>query len=78
MSLDAIPKGGGFADGLAFLSNKQNVIDSAARARAWVKVALRAVREARDPNPWRLSDNEAIAGYLLEQIAIWEREQVNV
>lgn len=68
MSLDAIPKGGGFADGLNFLSKKENITESAGRAKDWVRVALRAVREAAAPNPWALSTDEEIAGYLLDEI----------
>jgi hypothetical protein len=75
MSIDAIPSGGGFVAGLEFLSNKQSITDAAIRAKDWVKVAIRAVREAGDPNPWRLSDDETIAGFLLDEIA--KRETAN-
>jgi hypothetical protein len=75
MSIDAIPPGRGFVAGLEFLSSKQNITDAATRAKNWVRTAIRAVREARDPNPWRLSDDETIAGFLLQEIA--KRETVN-
>ena len=75
MSLDAIPAGGGFADGLNFLSNKENITKSAGIAKDWVRVALRAVREAAQPNPWALSSDEEIAGYLLGEIE--RRQQTN-
>lgn len=73
MSVDAIPRGGGFAGGLKFLSNKENVTSGASAAIAWVRTALEAVRQAGEPNPWKGSDDEEIASYLLDQIA--EREE---
>lgn len=72
MSLDAVPAGGGFTAALDFLSRKENITASAKSAKDWVRTALRAVREASAPNPWALSTNEEIAGYLLEKIT--ERE----
>lgn len=69
MSVDAIPHGGGFADGLRFLSDKENVTNGAGVAMAWVRTALEAVRQAGEPNPWKNSTDEEIATYLLEQIA---------
>lgn len=69
MSLDAVPAGGGFAAALDFLSRKENITASAKSAKDWVRTALRAVREAAAPNPWALSTDEEIAGYLLEKIA---------
>lgn len=74
MSLDAVPRGGGLADGLAFLSRKENITENAKTASAWVRVAMQAVREATEPNPWKDADDETIAVYLLKQIA--EREKV--
>lgn len=68
MSLDAVPAGGGFTSALNFLSRKENIAASAKSAKDWVKAALRAVREARQPNPWALATDEEIAGYLLAEI----------
>jgi hypothetical protein len=75
MSLDAIPRGGGFVDGLAFLSRKENITEGAKNASLWVKAAIRIVRQAAEPNPWKDADDEAIASYLLEQIT--ERDRLN-
>ena len=68
MAKDAIPIGGGFEDGIRFLSNKELVADGARRASDWVKAALKAVREAADPNPWRDADDEIIAAELVRRI----------
>lgn len=69
MSVNAIPRGGSLADGLRFLSDKENVTNGASAAMTWVRTALEAVRQAVEPNPWRNSTDEEIATYLLEQIA---------
>lgn len=68
MSLDAIPRGGGFEDGLNFLSSKDNITEGAKRAKDWVKLAIESVRKAGEPNPWKDCDDEAIAGYFLKKI----------
>ena len=73
MGVDAIPRGGGFADGLKFLSNKENVTSGARAAAVWVRTALEAVRQAGEPSPWKNSNDEEIATYLLQQVA--EREK---
>lgn len=73
MSLDAIPNGGGFAAGLEFLASKENIKQVASAAAAWVRVACQVVRGAAEPNPWKESTDEEIAGYLLDKIA--EREK---
>lgn len=75
MSLDAIPPGTKepLADGANFLLSKQRLLSSVNAATDWVKEALKSIREAADPNPWQNADEEAIAKYLLDQIA--ERQQ---
>lgn len=65
MSRHAIPDGGGLADGIRFLSDPQRIKDAARAADLWVQDAIRAVREAEDPNPWRDADDEAIAAEIL-------------
>lgn len=75
MSLDAIPSGGGFADGLKFLMSKERIVASSKTASEWVQMALRLVREAAEPNPWKKSDDEAIAGELLRQIEAKKKAQ---
>jgi hypothetical protein len=69
MSMDAIPKGGGFADGLRFLSSPEKIAAAARSAETWVLEAIRLVRSAADPNPWKSADDEAIAGELLKRVA---------
>lgn len=75
MSLDAVPPGGGAKDAVAFLSDPKRLTDSAREAQAWAEAAVRAVREASDPNPWRTADDEAIAAEILRQIESRKQEQ---
>jgi hypothetical protein len=65
MAADAIPKGGGFADGMRFLTSP----DLPARGRdavEWVFAAIDAVKSAPD-NPYG-DDDEAVAGEILRRI----------
>jgi len=66
MSRDAIPDGGGFADGLSFLSNPERMAKAARAATEWVEHAIAIVKTAPD-NPYG-DDDEAIAGEILRQI----------
>jgi hypothetical protein len=68
MSLDAIPAGGGVADGLAFLTDKRKLTEGAERATKWVEGAIQLLRNAAEPNPWKEADDETIAAHLLGQI----------
>jgi len=68
MARDAVPSGGGLADALAFLTRKEAIVASARAATEWVALAIRAVREAGEPNPWREASDEEIAGELLRRI----------
>lgn len=68
MSTDAIPDGGGLEDGMRFLSDPQGISRAAKAATEWVSIAIRAVREATDPNPWRDASDEDIAGEILRKI----------
>jgi hypothetical protein len=68
MSVDAIPSGGGLADGIKFLTTKGAVSSGWAKASEWCSLAIRAVREAAEPNPWKESDDETIAAELVRQI----------
>lgn len=69
MSRDAVPEGGGMTDALAFLANPPRLCAAAKEATAWVMEAIRVVRLASEPNPWKDADDEAIAGEILRQIA---------
>jgi hypothetical protein len=68
MSRDAIPDGGGFADGVKFLMDPQRVGKVAREATEWVTMAIQAVRKAAEPNPWKGADDETIAGEILQRI----------
>jgi hypothetical protein len=68
MSHDAIPNGGGLADGIKFLSSKESIADGWREAVRWVDEAIRIIRAAKEPNPWRDASDEQIAGELLAQI----------
>ncbi len=74
MSRDAIPDGGGFGDGIAFLLSGPERLMAAAKASTdWVERAIQAVRMATGPNPWKDADDETIAAEILRSIA--ERKQ---
>lgn len=68
MSAEAIPPGGGFADGAKFLSSKESIMNGFYKSAEWCCAAVDAVRSAMEPNPWKTADDEAIAGELLRQI----------
>ncbi len=66
ISCDAIPPGGGFADAIGFLTNKDAITETARRATQWVKDAIAAVKAAPD-NPYG-DDDEAIASSILAKL----------
>ncbi len=68
MSLDAIPSGGGVADGLKFFMDKERISRTLREANEWVKQALFVVRNAMEPNPFKNSTDEDIAGEILRKI----------
>lgn len=68
MSRDAIPDGGGVADGIAFFTDRDKRRRIMADADAWVGTSIQAVREATGYNPWREADDETIAGEILRRI----------
>lgn len=68
MSRDAIPSGGGLAAGIKFLSTPGAISAGIKAATEWVALAIRAVREAAEPNPWMAADDEAIAAEILKGI----------
>lgn len=65
---DAIPGGGGLADGIKFLSNPKNISAGYRAAMEWVKIAILTVRQASEPNPWKDATDEEIAGEILKHI----------
>lgn len=66
ISIDAVPKGGGFQDAIGFLMNPTAIYETAKRAKEWVGAAIQAVKDAPD-NPYGDND-EVIAGVILEEI----------
>lgn len=68
LSRDAVPAGGGFADAVAFLSVPERVKAAAKAAGQWARAAVQAVRDARDPNPFKDASDEEIAGEILRQV----------
>lgn len=75
MSLDAVPKGGGVADAMKFLTTPGAIVKSAKEATAWVAEAIRVVRLAAEPNSWKNADDEAIAGEILRQIEARKKQR---
>lgn len=67
-SSGAIHAGGGFADGVRILSDKDAFMAVMRDANEWAAEAVRVVRSAADPNPWRESSDEEIAGEILRQL----------
>lgn len=68
MSMDAVPKGGSIVDAVAFLRDPERIKQGAREATEWVQLAIKAVREAAEPNPWKDADDEAIAAEILKRI----------
>lgn len=68
MSLNAVPAGGGIGDAIKFLTTPGALGAGWKEAAAWVKSAIIAIRQAAEPNPWKDSSDEEIAGYLLQKI----------
>jgi hypothetical protein len=68
MAMDAIPDGGGFAEGVKFLATPGAMAAGWRDATEWVDSAILAIRQAGEPNPWKNSSEEEIAGELLRKI----------
>ncbi len=68
MSLDAIPPGGGVADGLKFFTDKERISKTLRESNEWVKQAIFVVRNVREPNLFKNSTDEDIAGEILRKI----------
>lgn len=70
MSTIAIPANtkGGLASAMSFLMSREAIMSAAFEATAWVGQAIELVRQAADPNPWRKSSDEEIAGEILRRL----------
>lgn len=71
-SRDAIPSGGGMADGIAFLMDTEKMKASFQAATEWTFAAIDVMKTAPD-NPYG-DDDEAIAGAYLAEIERREDE----
>ena len=65
LSFIAVPRGGGFEAGLAFLQSKERIAAGFAEAKAWTEQAIALVR-TRPDNPYRT--DEEIAGAILKKL----------
>ena len=61
----AIPEDGGLVDGVNFLLDGERVRLAAQDAKEWAAEAVRVVRLAPDPNPWRDRTDDEIAAAIL-------------
>jgi hypothetical protein len=68
MSILAVPDGGGFADGMSFFFDKEKRAKIMKEAEEWTKQAIELVRSAAEPNPWKDSSDEEIAGEILRRL----------
>ena len=68
ISLAAIPKGGGVADGIHFLADNDKIKKVTFESYDWVKSAIQVVRQAKEPNPFKDETDEEIAGEILRKI----------
>lgn len=68
MSREAIPDNGGFADGIKFLTTPGMMASGWKSSVAWVDAAIQVVRDAAEPNPWKIASDEEIAGVILEKL----------
>jgi len=67
-SIEAIPSGGGIADGVKFLTTPGRLAQSMRDSLKWAQDAVLAIRQAAEPNSWKNSTDEEIAGELLRKI----------
>lgn len=74
MAQDAIPRDGGLADGVRFLSSKESIVQGARKAREWVAQAINLIRTAPDPNPWKNATDDEIAAEILRKVEL-KKEQ---
>ena len=73
MALDAVPRGGSIVDGIKFLSDKERIAKAARESTLWVEGAIKSVREAAEPNPFKDSSDEEIAAEILKRIEAREK-----
>lgn len=77
MSSDAIPMGGGIADGVAFLSNPISIKEGFAKAQRFAEVAIKAIRAAGEPNEFKEASDEVIAGEILKALEARKKDGRN-
>ena len=74
VATDMVAPGGGIGGVLTRIATPGLLVQKSREAKAFVDLALTAVRNAAEPNPWRDSTDEEIAGELLRRIE--ERRKV--
>lgn len=75
MSNEAVPPGGGLNAALNFLSSKNSMMHGIREANEWTENAIRSIRMADEPNPWRDADDEEIAGEIVRRVEEKQRAQ---
>jgi hypothetical protein len=68
VAISAVPPGGGFKTAIDFLANKDKMRQTFSEAKEWTKEAIRMVREAAEPNPYKTATDEEIAAIIMERI----------
>jgi hypothetical protein len=68
MSHDAIPDGGGLGAGIAFLLDPLATAKGWLNAQEWCEAAIKLIRDAEEPNPWKSAAEEEICAELLRRI----------
>lgn len=71
MSFDAIPDGGGFLDGIRFITDPDRIRESARKATEWAFAAIDLVKAAHDNHYG--DDDEVIAGEILRRLEAQKR-----
>lgn len=67
-STDAIPEGGGIADGIKAIIKLAGGAPDLRKANQWCLDAIEAVRQAKDPNPYKTMSDEEIAAVILKEM----------
>ena len=66
VAVDAIPSGGGFADGVELFTTPGKLVRLSREALVWIDLAIEAIKSAPD-NPYG-EDEETIAGVILAKL----------
>jgi hypothetical protein len=69
-SIEAVPVGGGMASAIDFLLDKKKTVEGFRRSLEWCDSAIQTLRSAGEPNPFKNSSDEEIAGEILRVVSI--------